>query len=73
MNAPLNSAPRRRDGDEKPRAAILRDEPPLDFAEYLSRRLNLTRDQALSALGKCLVEYQPAGAYEIDLLVGDCA
>jgi hypothetical protein len=71
MNAPLIS-PSRRDYEDQPRAAILREELPLDFAEYVGRRLNLTRDQALTALGKCLIEYQPAGVYEIDLLVGDC-
>ena len=33
--------------------------PPVDFAEYLSKRLCLPPAEALSVLGRCLLEYKP--------------
>ena len=33
--------------------------PPVDFAEYLGERLSLPTAEALSVLGRCLVDYEP--------------
>jgi len=41
------------------------DALPLDFTEFLSRRLNLHPSDAVSVLGECLVEYEPRRQYEI--------
>lgn len=32
---------------------------PVDFAEYLSERLHLPPAEALTVLGRCLLEYKP--------------
>ena len=38
---------------------------PLDFTEFLSRRLNVHPTEAVAILGNCLVEYEPQERYEI--------
>jgi hypothetical protein len=38
--------------------------PPLDFAEYFGARLSLPTAEALSVLGRCLLEYEPLQRYE---------
>lgn len=38
---------------------------PLDFTEFLSRRLNVHPSEAVAILGNCLVEYEPQERYEI--------
>lgn len=40
---------------------------PLDFAEYLSRRLNVEPSAVLPLLGEYLVDYKPQRSYEIVL------
>jgi hypothetical protein len=38
--------------------------PPVDFAQYLGERLRLPRQEALSVLGRCLLEYEPLERHE---------
>ena len=38
---------------------------PLDFTEFLSRRLNVHPSEAVAILGNCLMEYEPQERYEI--------
>jgi hypothetical protein len=41
------------------------ESPPLDFTEFLSRRLNVHPSEAVALLGECLVDYEPQRDYEI--------
>ena len=38
--------------------------PPVDFAEYLGERLHLPMAEALSLLGRCLLDYEPLERHE---------
>ena len=38
--------------------------PPVDFAEYFGERLHLPMAEALSLLGRCLVDYEPLQRHE---------
>lgn len=38
---------------------------PLDFTEFLSRRLNMQESDVVAMLGECLVDYEPSQRYEI--------
>ena len=38
---------------------------PLDFTEFLSRRLNMQPKDVVAMLGEYLVEYEPTRHYEI--------
>jgi hypothetical protein len=38
--------------------------PPVDFAEYFGERLHLPAAEALSVLGRCLLEYEPLERHE---------
>lgn len=38
--------------------------PPVDFAQYFGERLSLPRAEALSVLGRCLLDYEPLERHE---------
>lgn len=38
---------------------------PLDFTEFLSRRLDMQPSDVVALLGECLVGYEPTHRYEI--------
>jgi hypothetical protein len=40
------------------------DGPPVDFAQYFGERLCLPRAEALSLLGRCLLDYEPLERHE---------
>lgn len=40
-----------------------RSEPPLDFTQFLSSRLNLDTPATLAVLGSFLLTFEPSGKY----------
>jgi hypothetical protein len=57
--------------DQRNRESL--SDPPLDFTQFLSSRLNLDAPATLAALGAFLLEFEPSGTYAKPRGVGDSA